>query len=210
MARRGKPARQKYGAMHMKRNSQQVASVDINNYIEGIHQFVRQSMRVGFEPYIATFLFRSLPSSEVAAKNIMVEEIRGVYGRFLTEVVRNPWSEQNRCNRPILIGCPDWPVAKGIKGRIKQRVGATGIHFAGVLLIPPVNRLKRGVADHFKQKQKAYVWPGRRLERIHIDHIDGEVRRAVDYTFKSLKRRRCEIDDVILLPWSKDEKGQNH
>jgi hypothetical protein len=113
MARRGKPARQKYGACIMKRNSQQVASVDVNNYIEGIYQFVRQSMRVGFEPYIATFLFRSLPSSEVAAKNIMVEEISGVYGRFLTEVVRNPWSEQNRCNRPILIGCPDWPVAKG-------------------------------------------------------------------------------------------------
>jgi hypothetical protein len=49
------------GAMHMKRNSQQVASVDTNNYIEGIYQFVRQSMGAGFEPYIATFLFRSLP-----------------------------------------------------------------------------------------------------------------------------------------------------
>ena len=97
---------------------------------------------------------------------------------------------------------------KGIRSGIKQHVGATGIHFAGVLLIPPVNRLKRGVADHFQQKHKAYIWPGRRLERIHIDHIDGEVGRAVDYTFKSLKRRRCEIDDVVLLPLSKNEQNK--
>ena len=80
----------------MQRNNEQVASVDINDYIEGIYDLVSQFIKFGFEPYIATFLFRSLPASEVASKNIMVDEITRIYGRCLTEVVRNPWSQKNQ------------------------------------------------------------------------------------------------------------------
>jgi hypothetical protein len=189
----------------MQRNDNQVALADINNYIDGLSELVTHHIKNGFEPYIATFLFRSLPTSDVASKGIMAEEITGVYGRFLTEVIRNPWSEKNQTNRPIFIGCPDWPVPKGKRGKLKQQVGTSGIHFAGVLLIPPVNRLKRGIVDHFEQKRSAYIWPDRRLERIHIEHIGDDVDRVVSYTFKSLRRRRCEIDDVVLLPHSRAE-----
>jgi hypothetical protein len=189
--------------MHMQRNSQRVASVDTDTYIEGITELIRTNATNGFEPYIATFLFRSLPASENASKNIMAEEITAVYGRFITEVVRNPWSGRNQTNRPIFIGCPDWPVFKGQRGRLKQQIGTSGIHFAGILLIPPINRLKMGIVDHFEHKHRVYTGAGRHLERIHIQHLDDNIPRTVDYTFKSLKRRRCEIEDVLLLPYSK-------
>jgi hypothetical protein len=75
-----------------------------------------------------------------------------------------------------------------------------GLHFAGVLLIPPFNRLKRGVKEHFEVEQRIYIRPGFPLQRIHIEHIRTTPKRAVDYTFKALKKGRVGPDDLLILP----------
>jgi hypothetical protein len=189
----------------MNNSSYPFASVDPANYIHGLSMFVKDHIKRGFEPFIATFLFRSLPESEHASKHVMRQEVERVYGRFITEVVRYPWSVRSTHNRAVLIGCPDWPVYKNRKVN-RGSVNGTGIHFGSILLIPPFSRLKTGVEEHFAKEKAAYIRPDRQLQRIHIEHVEGELDRAVRYTFKSLERRRCETYDLVLLPCSRGER----
>jgi hypothetical protein len=137
----------------------------------------------------------------------MESEVRRVYGRFITEIIRNPWSKNNLDKRPVLIGCPDWPVYKSAKHKRHRMVGS-GIHFGSVLLVPPFNRLKTGVKAHFNQRRDAYVRPDNRLQQIHIRHIEGDIDRVVDYSFKALMKRRCDLDDLLVLPYSKSERSR--
>jgi hypothetical protein len=191
--------------LQMTRNSYQFASVDLVRYIDGLATMVRHYVKQGYEPYILTFQFRSLPDSDQASKDAMAREVERVYARFLTEVVRNPWSERNANSRPVFIGCPDWPVHKK-KHRRLFTDAQSGIHFAGILLLPPFNRLKAGVKHHFQDKRSAYIRRPHRLSSIHVEHVDTDVEKVVEYSFKALKHRRCHFDDIMVLPKSRSER----
>ena len=184
-----------------------VASVDINRYIDGLEEMVEMYVNEGFEPYMIGFMFRLSLLNKSASGRIIESEIRRVYSKFLTEVVRYPWSKSNIGNKPILVACRDWPVGKGKKAGKPIYLPHEGVHAGGFLLIPPRNNLKHGVKDHFETvKRNAYVRRGLPLSRIHIQHMDHPHGRTIDYSFKSLKRRRCTFDDVIYLPDSQSER----
>jgi hypothetical protein len=192
---------------YMLNNNSNVASVDINRYIDGLEEMVEMYVNEGFEPYMIGFMFRLSLLNKSASGQIIESEIRRVYSRFLTEIVRYPWSKGNIGNRPILIACRDWPVGKGKKAGNPICLPHEGVHAGGILLVPPRNNLKTGVKDHFEAvKRKAYVRRGFPLSRIHIQHMDHPYGRAIDYSFKSLKRRRCTFADVIFLPDSQSER----
>jgi len=182
-----------------------VASCDMNDYVDGLSELIDDHIDRGFKAYIMTFLFRNLPSSEATSKEVMTSEVRRVFGRFITEVVRNPWSKGSVDRRPVLIGCPDWPVPKSGVGS-KHRVNGSGIHFAGILLVPRVGRLKTSAKRHFHDDRRSYVSPGQSLERIHLERIKKGTSRTVCYNFKSLLRRRCDSDDLLVLPDSLSER----
>jgi hypothetical protein len=181
------------------------ASVDIRRYIEGLCQLVEDHMKRGFEPYIITFIFKLAmlngPSQQMSG------EVNRVYSRFLTECVRYSWSKTNVDNRPILIACPDWPVRKRYKQDQIKLLPREGVHWNGILLIPPKNRLKVGVKDHFETiNRKAYVRVGLPLSRIHVEHIWYQPRLATEYVLKSLARRRCTPDELVICPLSTSER----
>jgi len=190
----------------MSNNNYDVALVDILQYIEGLGKTVEMYVKEGFEPYMVSFMFQ-LPSLYLHdSRQLIRSEIERVYHRFLTEVVRNPWSEKNDGNRPILIACPDWPVFKRTN-KLTRLLPWEGVHAGGILLIPVRYRLKNGVKDHFETvKKSAYVRKGFPLSRIHVEHITHDIAYVVDYSFKALKRRLCTVDDVIFLPSSRSER----
>jgi hypothetical protein len=193
----------------MSNNEPYVASVDINRNIDALAEWVTMYVKEGFEPYMISFMFRlSLLKTSAGCRSQIIEnEIRRVYSRFLTENVKYPWSKGNAGNRPILVACPDWPVLKWKTTAKPIYLPHEGAHAGGILLVPPRNNLKNGVKDHFETvKRKAYVHSGLPLSRIHIQHMDHTYGRVVDYTFKSLKRRRCTRADLIVLPDSQSER----
>jgi hypothetical protein len=137
----------------------------------------------------------------------MRDEVNRVYSRFLTECARNPWSEHNVDNRPVLIACPDWPVWKRYTRDQIKTLPWEGPHWNGILLVPPKNKLKVGVKDHFETvERKAYVRAGLPLSRIHVQHISYNLRRAVQYVLKSLARGRCTRDDLVICRLSRSER----
>jgi hypothetical protein len=184
-----------------------ISSAEINRYIGGIGQMVTDYIERGFEPYMVTFMFKLAMLESGSKDQQMLDEINRVYGRFLTECVRNPWSERNQDNRPVLIACQDWPVWKKNKKDRLLSLPWEGAHWGSILLVPPWNRLKNGLKDHFDTyKRHVYVRPGMPLSRIHVQHIDYQPRLAVEYTLKSLVRRKCSLGDLLILPFSRSER----
>lgn len=189
-----------------------ISSSEINRYIAGVGQMVTDYIgpKRGFEPYIVTFMFKLGSLSPGFKDRQMRDEVCRVYARFLTECVRNPWSVHNKDNRPILIGCQDWPVWKKEKKDRLLQLPWEGAHWGSILLVPPRVRLKNGVKDHFETyKRDAYVRPNFPLSRIHVQHIDYRPRAVVEYTLKSLAHRRCGPDDLLILPFSQSERPAN-
>ena len=145
---------------HMKKSERAVAlvdskfvtSVDINQIITSFGEWVAGYMRSPhcFEPYMISFMFKATYLENGIKDQQMRDEIFRVYGRFLTECVRYPWSERNRGNRPILLACPDWPVWKKDSNHQKQVLPSEGVHWAGILLVPPRNKLDGDVKTHFE------------------------------------------------------------
>jgi hypothetical protein len=199
----------------MMKYNRQVALVDTHSainadnviYLNGIGEMIEAYVSNGYEPYMLTLMF-NLYRYKMTPERIE-GEVNRLYGRFLTEVVRNAGSKSNLGKRPILIGCPDWPVFKGReRGSEIDAVNLPGggIHFGSILLIPPFNRLKTGVPDHFEIKKEAYIQPGGMLSRIHVKHIDRTPGVASEYVLKSLSKMRCGVDDLIVLPRSGSER----
>jgi hypothetical protein len=184
----------------MYRNKSDVASEDIRKMVQGYMQFVEQYVGDGFEPYLISFMFKMrMMNSRVLSEQIR-GEIERVFKRFITEVVREPRAKRNKHNRPILIGCPDWPVPKSLKKQILIHLPWEGVHAGGVLLIPPVNRLKRSVKDHFEEHRRhVYIRRDLPLSRIFVQYIGSDPGYVMDYALKSLKKRRCAPDELFLL-----------
>jgi len=184
-----------------------ISSVEINRYIAGIGQMVTDYIEQGFEAYMVSFMFRLTLLESGTKDQQMRDEVSRVYARFITECVRNPWSEKNRDNRPVLFGCQDWPVWKRNKKDRLMSLPWEGAHWGSILLVPPRVRLKQGVKDHFERyKRHVYIRPGMPLSRIHVEHITYEPRLAVEYTLKSLPHRKCSMDDLFILPFSQSER----
>jgi hypothetical protein len=192
--------------LHMNRNDYEFASVDTNQYIDALAVLIKDHVKRGFKAYMLTFMFRSLPMSERASKQAMINEVMRVYGRFLTATVRYPWSKRNTNNRPIFIGCPDWPVPKAIKHKLYTDA-QSGIHFAGILLVPPITRLSTSVMRHFKAKRDTYIRSPGALARIHLKRVKHGIDRTTAYSFKAIKRRKCYVDDILVLPMARSERS---
>lgn len=190
----------------MYRNIPAVASANTKTTINGYTRIVQQFIDEGFEPYLMSFMFNPKRVGSRDQHLQVIDDVTRVYCRFITEVIRNPRKRGQTESRPILIGTPDYPVFKWSKpsGReIQDR--NDGVHFHGMLLIPPFNRLKVGVKDHFTTKRKAYIGPDFPLSRIHVKHIESDIPFTVDYVMKALKHGWCSNDDILLLPKSRGE-----
>jgi len=178
-------------------------------YVAGLAVCVEYWTERGFTPYMVSFMFRLRALDGRFKDQMMRDEICRVYARFTTECLRYPWSEHNRDRKPKLFACPDWAVGKRRKKNRVFLLPDEGPHWGSILLVPPRNRLKTGVKDHFESdRREAYIGPRSPLSRIHVEPISYGVELSTEYVLKSLVRRRCTSDDLLILPWSTSERPQ--
>ena len=190
----------------------EISSVDLHAHVNSYGQWAETLIANGFSAYITSYMFKLGMISKLANEEnkrcsaIMEEEIKRVFTRFLTECVRNPRSEKNQGNLPILFGCQDWPVPKNNKADRFLVLPHEGAHWGSILFIPPRVRLKTGVPYHFEyHRRAAYIRPERPLSRIHVEPITYRPSQAVGYTLKSVLRRKIGVDDLLVLPRARSE-----
>jgi hypothetical protein len=168
--------------------------------IGGYSSMIKTQISSGSDPYLMTIMFNHINGNERTRLDHMKDEIKRMYSILTNRSHRNPTSPSAKNRLPVLIACPDVPVAKHSKKSIADIVTNDGHHFHGLLLVPPLCRIRDSVVEHFESKQSLYT--NNRLNRIDVRPIKhDDVDRVTDYVFKAIKNRRISDDDggAILI-----------
>jgi hypothetical protein len=138
----------------------------------------------------------------------MQQEVQWLYSTLLTNIIRNP--KRPKSILPILIGCPDRPVAKHTSTyRLADVVPNDGVHFHFILAVPPVNRLTIPLDTHIRQNMHIYRGRHEKISNFDLRQF-SETRdgRVVDYLLKHVKRNTYTTDDILIRPASRTELSQ--
>jgi hypothetical protein len=153
----------------------------------------------GWSPFLLTFMFKPL-TGRVMEK--MADEVERVYSTFVTRAVRKP--RLSCCSDlPLLLAVPDLPVAKRRKSALSDVSINDGLHVHGIMVVPWNSRLKTDVVAHFRKYEDLYV--KNRLLRLDVRAIEHSLGGVTDYAFKSVKKGRCDRDDVLVFPKAHSE-----
>lgn len=168
--------------------------------INGYATMAKQYLEQGWRGNLMTFISNQLRGGVRQINHQMQYQIEGTYASFLTRLNRRPHA-QGAIN-PILIACPDWPVAKYEKKSLREVLTNDGLHYHGLLLLPPAtstSRLKVSVAQHFVDQQSYYV-RDRILNRIDVRSFEtADVFDVTDYALKGLKTNRLPAEETLLI-----------
>jgi len=91
---------------------------------------------------------------------------------------------------------PDLPVYKKDKYALQDVTINDGLHFNGFLLTPPVSRFKGDVLTEVGRAK--YLRHG--ITGIHLEPVNRTVDLVGDYALKTLKRRKVDLDGMLILP----------
>lgn len=175
------------------------APVILASLITGYAEMVADRIADGWQASLLTVKFHPLRGGPRAVLRQMTDEIERVYSTFLTHVVRNPRASSSIDRLPVLIACADLPVAKRDKKSVMDVTINGGLHFHGILLVPPASRLKETVEAHFAAERHLYLLDRGRLADIRVEPIEHDPGRVVDYILKSVRNGRLQYDDALLV-----------
>ena len=178
----------------------------VNAIIQGYYDLIKPHVdKDGWNAFLLTFTFKPLNGSKHAIIAQMHDEVDRVFSTFITRIVRNPNSEHQKDNRPILIAAPDFPVFKKAKHTLHHVSINDGLHMHGILTVPWQCRLRRGVKDQFEKDRALYV--KNRLLNLDVRKIeDANLPEVVDYALKGLKRNPISYDDIMIFPRALSER----
>jgi hypothetical protein len=152
-----------------------------------------------------TFPFSQLPGPRGAVIQAMKDELHRVYSTFVTRTNRKPRTASPD-ELPILIGTADLQVYKRDPTSSPLVVCNGGLHFHGLLLVPPTSRLRLPVEEHFRDNQDMYLGKRRLIRELDVRPVTETHERVVDYVFKTILRGRVLYDEgVLLLPRARRE-----
>jgi hypothetical protein len=164
--------------------------------VDGYTQLVTDRVHAGWSCHLITILFSRLPGPRGSIISRMRDGIQRVYSTLVTRVHRKPRTAPAD-ELPVLVGAIDLPVYKRDRSSAPKVYGNGGHHFHGILLVPPVSRLKESMVDHFQINRNLYV--GKPIQRIDVRPIVRNNRRVVDYVLKTILNGRLTYDDAMLV-----------
>jgi hypothetical protein len=175
--------------------------------VNGYAQLVADRLNDGWSCHFITFPFAQLPGPRGAVIQAMNGEIQRVYSTFVTRTHRKPRTTPAH-DLPFLIGAADLQVYKKDSRSSPLILCNGGLHFHGLLMVPPDARLDIPVDEHFREYQDMYLGRRRLITRLDVRPVTETHERAVDYMFKTILRGRVSYDDgVLILPRTRDELG---
>ena len=178
----------------------QTESADV--WIKGCTEWMYEWVLKGWKLYYVNFMFELLRGPPSAQIPQMRRGIHKFYGRFCTEFVHDGRAKSEQERMPQLWLFPDLPIHKNKRDSLRDVTINGGFHFNGPMLISPVSRFKECPIEHLKENQAEYARHG--IERIHIV-LGGDIRGLADYAAKTIKNRRANEEDIIVLPRSVTE-----
>jgi hypothetical protein len=174
--------------------------------IVSFNSMILDRVQAGWQPYFLTYVFRHISGGTSKRTRIMTSEVCRVYSQLLTRIVRDPNAPSYQQLLPYLMASPDLPVPKnGIKASVRELTVNGGLHFHGVLVLPPEDRCRLGrqLLAHLHEKKELYCPTDGPLLRIDARSMSTPM--LADYTLKQIKRGNVAYDDILILPRSRSE-----
>ncbi len=126
--------------------------------IHGYQEMINDYVRDHWKPYLLSFMYKPLRGSMDAIMLEMQKEIYLCYRILIKRFARNPRSlYSQRCLLPRLFAFPDRPIPKQLKQSLRDISINNGLHFHGILLLPPVSRFKECLVQFLERKQSCFV-----------------------------------------------------
>jgi hypothetical protein len=173
--------------------------------VDGYTQLVVDRVDRGWSCHLMSFQFCQLPGPRGAVIRAMNDELHRVYSTFVTRTSRKPRTASPD-ELPVLIGTADLPVYKRVSRSSTLVRCNGGLHFHGLLLVPPVTGLELPVEQHFRRHQDMYLGRRRLIRGLDVRPVTETPERVVDYVFKTILRGRVSYDDgILLLPRARGE-----
>lgn len=173
----------------------------------GYSEIIEDRFNAGWSCDLLTVLFNRMTGSQPILIDQMKDQVHRIYSTLATRVNRKP-RQASSDELPLLIGALDLPVYKKDRTSAPTIVFNDGLHFHGILMVPPNSRLKTGVGDHFSSNADLYSGASSRVARIDVRTITHSREHVMDYVLKTIKNKGLSYDDaMIVLPRSKAELG---
>jgi hypothetical protein len=173
--------------------------------VDGYAQLVIDRVDCGWSCHLMTFPFSQLPGPRGAVIQAMKDELQRVYSTFVTRTNRKPRTASPD-ELPILIGTADLQVYKRDPASSPLVICNGGLHFHGLLLVPPTSRLGLAIEEHFRDNQDMYLGKRRLIRELDVRPITETHECVVDYVFKTILRGRVSYDEgILILPRAHDE-----
>lgn len=173
------------------------------NLVTGYSELVTSRIQKRWSCDLLTIVFDQLASQPQSIQSRMRDEVQKIYSILLTRVNRYP-KKASTDDLPILVGALDLPVNKSTRANAPLVRCNDGLHFHGLLLIPPASRLKVTAKQHFEANADLYI--SGPVQRIHVKPISTTPERAVDYVLKTIRNGRIAYDDgILILPRARTE-----
>jgi hypothetical protein len=168
----------------------------INGHQEMIDNYVKDH----WKPYLMSFMYKPLHGNMNCVLE-MQREIYRCYCILIKRFARNPRSPYSQeYLLPKLFAFPDRPVPKHAKKSRADVIINGGLHFQGIILLPPASRFKECLAQFLERKQSCFVNLSGKLTCLYAKEITHDLGYVVDYAMKSVKRRTVDFEDVLFLP----------
>ncbi|MGH1569379.1 hypothetical protein ACRAWG_00365 [Methylobacterium sp. P31] len=184
---------------------------DINAHIEGLSKIIRRCSQNGWSVSLFTMMPDRISRDQRLIHPLVHGPVTRTFIRLITRVVRRPNSRFGMGKKPIpiLIGAADLPVPKR---RTDKGAGTDpdvdgGLHFHGLLAIPPDSRLRdQSVGEHFTKCDGVYRQGGG-IARIHIAPVDpNTIGDVMQYCCKTICRGTLGFDEsIVVLPRAPSE-----
>jgi hypothetical protein len=190
----------KYPSEHPRYRSQ--SQTDLVN---GYTRLVTDRIVQGWSCHLVTILFSQLPGPRGAVIDRMKDEVQRVYSTLVTRVHRKPRTAPTD-ELPVLVGAVDLPVYKRDRSSAPKVLCNGGLHFHGLVLLPPASRLKGSLPDHFEANSDLYAGSRNSIQRVDVRPVVEDHGRVVDYLLKTVLNGRLSYDEAMLvLPRTRDE-----
>lgn len=175
------------------------------HWLVGYGQLVINRLDNGWSGYMITVMFSNIHGARPSVIQRMKDDVARLYSILVTDVHRKPRTAPTD-QLPVLLGALDLPVYKRRRMVGSQPAYNDGLHFHGLLLLPPTSRLKQGLTEYFREKNGLYVRSGKPTEGIHVQPIDRDPARAMNYVLKTVRSGRISYDDgVLVFPRARSE-----
>lgn len=146
--------------------------------------------------FIFTVMFRHIGGSDENRNFVMQKELHRVYEVLSTILIRDPHSERGYELLPRFVMFADCSDIAMING---------STHYQGIALFYPINRTGEPIQVLVERYQKVLCGRHGLVERVHVEPVTHSPYKVRRYIAKAVLKRKATLDDVVILPKTRDQ-----